>query len=101
MCKYNVVESQFMYQLLVLQRFQIAQVTSKLAQVIGTLIPFHRPYMISYLFSILTSPFLRYYHLFSKIKRLHVTAATPTQGTVCNLSAKTSYSKPVYKISSF
>jgi len=23
---------------------------------------------------------------------------TPTQGTVCNLSAKTSYGKPVYKI---
>jgi len=29
-----------------------------------------------------------------------MTVTTPTQGTVCNLSAKTSYVEPVYKISS-
>jgi len=32
MCKYIVLESQFMYELQVLQRFQIAKVTFKLAQ---------------------------------------------------------------------
>jgi len=45
------------------------------------------------------APFPRYYHLFPKIKRRHVTVTTPTQGTVCNPSAKTSYGEPVYKIS--
>ena len=32
MCKYIVVETQFMYELLVLERFQIAKVTFKLTQ---------------------------------------------------------------------
>jgi len=30
-----------------------------------------------------------------------VTVTTPTQGTLCNPSAKALYGKPVYKISSF
>jgi len=38
--------------------------------------------------------------IFFKIKRRHVTVTTPTQGTVCNPNAQTSYGEPMYKICS-
>ena len=38
---------------------------------------------------------------FPKSKKRHVIVTTPTQGTVCNPSAKTSCGEPVYKISIF
>jgi len=64
--------------------------------------------MICYLSSIVTMSLFctvsEILSLISKIKRCHVTMTEPTEETVCNPSAKTSYGEPVYKkfqVSSF
>ena len=38
------------------------------------------------------------FSLINNIKRSHVTVTTPTQGTICNLSAKALYGEPMYII---
>jgi len=57
--------------------------------------------MVSYLSSIETMSILHRFRdiitYFPKFES-HVTVTTPTQGTVCNPNAKTSYVEPLYKI---
>jgi len=63
--------------------------------------PLDRPYDFLFVFHcnyVYIAQIPRYYCLFPKIWRCHVTVTTLTQGTVCSPNSKASHGEPVYKI---
>jgi len=89
-----------------MQKFKVSNSKSDLQTNSRSLavMPSDRPYIIFYLsfvvnmsrlYRLYLAAFPRYYR-FPKFKV--VTVTTPTEGTICNPSAKPSHGKPVYKI---